>query len=86
MNSLRHSAATKIEIEIEYLRKKLRVLVRDNGAGIDPPVLPHAQNSHGGLTGMQERAVSIAAKIRIWSKPGKGTEVEVSAPLNKLPD
>ena len=86
VNSLRHSAATSIEVEIEYLRKKLRVLIRDNGAGIDPHVLPHTQNSHWGLTGMQERAASIAAKLRIWSKPGKGTEVEVSAPLNKLPD
>jgi signal transduction histidine kinase len=84
VNSLRHSTATHIEVEIEYRRKKLRVLVRDNGAGIDPDVLRLGQHSHWGLTGMHERAASIGAKIRVWSKPGKGTEVEISAPLNKL--
>src|SRR5262249_51836015 len=30
MNALRHSQATKIEVEIQYLRHLLRVLVRDN--------------------------------------------------------
>jgi signal transduction histidine kinase len=82
VNSLRHSAATKIAIEIEYLRKKLRVLVRDNGAGIDPEALQPGQNSHWGLSGMHERAAGIGSKIRIWSKPGKGTEVEISVPLS----
>lgn len=85
VNSLRHSAATEIEIEIEYLRKKLRVLVRDNGAGIDPDVLRTGQNVHWGLTGMHERAASIGAKVHIWSKLTEGTEVEISAPLSKLP-
>lgn len=82
VNSLRHASATNVEVEIEYLRRKIRVLVRDNGAGIDPAVLRSGHDSHFGLTGMRERATSIGAKIGVWSKPGKGTEIEISAPIH----
>jgi signal transduction histidine kinase len=82
LNALRHSQATKVEVEIEYLRRKLRVLVRDNGAGIDPELLRLRQYTHWGLLGMRERAASIGAKVRVWSKRGQGTEVEISASLN----
>jgi signal transduction histidine kinase len=81
LNALQHSAANRIEAEIEYLPRKLRVVVRDDGAGIDPEALRTGRNSHWGLTGMRERAASIGAKVRIWSKRGEGTELEVSLPV-----
>jgi signal transduction histidine kinase len=81
LNALRHSAANRVEAEIEYLRRKLRVAVRDDGTGIDPEALRTGRNSHWGLTGMQERAAGIGAKLRVWSKPGEGTEVEISVPI-----
>jgi signal transduction histidine kinase len=80
LNALRHSAANRVEAEIEYLPRKLRVVVRDDGTGIDPEALRTGRNSHWGLTGMQERAASIGAKVRVWSKRGEGTEVEISLP------
>ena len=81
LNALRHSEARSVEVEIEYLRRKLRLIVRDNGKGIDPQALQSGQNPHRGLTGMRERAASIGAEIQIWSKQGGGTEVEISAPI-----
>jgi signal transduction histidine kinase len=33
---------------------------------------------------MQERAASIGAKVRVWSKRGEGTEVEISLPIHGL--
>jgi signal transduction histidine kinase len=80
VNALRHSGATTIEAEIEYLPNRLRVVVRDNGSGIDPEVLEAGRNSHWGLVGMHERAKNIKAQLRIWSKKGAGTEVEISVP------
>jgi signal transduction histidine kinase len=80
LNALRHSGANRVEAEIEYLPRKLRVVVRDDGTGIDPEALRAGRNSHWGLTGMQERAASIGAKVRVWSKRGEGTEVEISLP------
>jgi signal transduction histidine kinase len=81
LNALRHSGASRVEAEIEYLPRRLRVVVRDDGTGIDPQALRTARDSHWGLTTMQERAANIGAKVRVWSKPGEGTEVEISLPL-----
>ena len=81
LNSLRHSEAKRIEIEIEYLPRKLRVVVRDNGIGIAPQLLHSGRKSHWGLTVMRERAANIGVHLRIWSKRGAGTELELSVPL-----
>jgi signal transduction histidine kinase len=81
LNSLRHSHAKKIEVELEYSPRKLRVVVRDNGIGIESHVLNSGRKSHYGLTGMRERAATINARLRIWSKPKAGTELELSVPL-----
>jgi signal transduction histidine kinase len=83
LNSLRHSQAEKIEVEIEYFPRKLRVVVRDNGIGIDRQLLHSGRKSHWGLTVMRERAANIGAHLRIWSKPNAGTELELSLPLNR---
>lgn len=78
VNALRHSGATMIEGEIEYLSSRLRVAVRDNGSGIDGQMLDSGRNSHRGFVRMRERAKSIGAQLQIWSGKGEGTEVELS--------
>ncbi len=79
-NAVRHSEATKIEAEVDYLPRKLSVVVRDNGCGIDPRIVQSGWAGHWGILGMRERAGSIGAQLRIWSRPGAGTEVEISVP------
>jgi signal transduction histidine kinase len=79
-NAVRHSEATSIEAEVEYLPRRFRVVVRDNGCGIDPRIVRSTRVGHWGLVGMRERAGSIGAKLRIWSRRGAGTEVELSVP------
>lgn len=81
LNALRHSKASRVEAEIEYLPRKLRVMIRDNGTGVDPEALRIKGSSHLGLIAMQERAASISAKVRIWTKRRKGTEVAISLPI-----
>lgn len=82
INSLRHSEATKIEIEIQYQGNILCVLVRDNGCGIRPEMVPEAKDPHWGLHGMRERAENIGARFGMWSGPRAGTEVRVEVPLD----
>ena len=77
-NAFRHSRASSIELEIEYLPGKLRLVVRDNGSGIDQGLLHSGRDSHWGLLGMRERARSIGAQLRVLSRKGAGTEVEIS--------
>ena len=80
INAVRHANATTIEAEVEYLRNHLRVVVRDDGCGIDAQIVQSGRASHWGLTGMRERAKSIGAEVRIYSRRGAGTEVEISTP------
>lgn len=84
VNALLHSGALRIEVEVEYSARRLRVIVRDDGRGIDPQVARLRQDSHWGLLGMRERADSIGAALAIWSRPGAGTEVEISVPSQAL--
>jgi signal transduction histidine kinase len=86
LNAHRHSEATSIEADVEYQRRQLRVVVRDNGCGIDPQMLRLDGGSHWGLLGMRERAKCIGAQLRIWSKRGAGTEVEISVPTDMAAD
>jgi signal transduction histidine kinase len=79
-NAFRHSGGNKIEIELEYSAKQLRILVRDDGAGIDPEVLHSGRDGHWGLAGMRERAESIGARLKVWSRTNAGTEVELLIP------
>lgn len=79
-NAFRHSGANKIEIELEYSAKQLRILVRDDGAGIDPEVLHSGRDGHWGLAGMRERAESIGGRLKVWSRTNAGTEVELLIP------
>lgn len=77
-NAFRHSGARSVEVEVEYAAEYLRLLVRDEGRGLDMATLQAGRAGHWGLTGMRERAEKIGAHLRLWSKPGAGTEVEVS--------
>ena len=79
-NAFRHSQANKIEVELEYTTKHLRILVRDDGAGIDSKVLQTGKDGHWGLAGMRERAESIGARLKVWSRVQAGTEVELFIP------
>ena len=80
VNAFRHSAASNFEVEIEYAANHLRLLVRDNGIGIDPEVVRAGRDGHWGLSGMRERAERIGAKLRVLSAASSGTEVELSVP------
>jgi signal transduction histidine kinase/ligand-binding sensor domain-containing protein len=80
VNAFRHSQAKRIEIEIEYGSSQLRVVVRDNGCGINPQVLQSGRDGHWGLPGMRERAERIGGQFHLWSSAAAGTEVELSVP------
>src|SRR5262249_39199708 len=74
-NAFRHSQAERIEVEILYERRGLRVRIRDNGKGIDPKILAEGgRTGHHGLPGMQERARLVGGKLAVWSELNSGTE------------
>jgi len=82
-NASRHAQARKIEVEIRYGDRELRLRVRDDGKGIDPSMLKDGgRDGHFGLHGMRERAKVVGGKMEIWSELDAGTEVELSIPAS----
>jgi signal transduction histidine kinase len=83
-NARRHAQARRIEVSIQYGDRHFRLLVRDNGKGIDPKILDEGyREGHHGLQGMQERAKIVEGKLTLWSEPDSGTEVELTIPASK---
>jgi len=79
-NAFTHSQASRIEAEITYGERLLRMRIRDDGRGIPPDILDAGRSGHYGLKGIRERARQIGAILDIWSGIGTGTEVDLSVP------
>jgi len=80
-NAFHHARARKIEVEIRYDARQLRVRVRDDGTGIDAGLLEkQGRPGHFGLRGMRERATGVGGRLEVWSESGAGTEIELSIP------
>jgi signal transduction histidine kinase/ligand-binding sensor domain-containing protein len=80
LNAVRHAKARSLEVQIDYLQHELKICVRDDGQGIDQDTLRHGRAGHWGMVGMSERSKSIHGKLRVLSKAGAGTEIELVVP------
>src|SRR5260370_11429145 len=67
VNAFQHSGANRLEVEVEFAAKGLRIAVRDNGGGIDPQLLQSGREGQWGLIGMRERAKGIGEQLQVWS-------------------
>lgn len=80
-NAFRHARAHRIEAEIRYGTDVFRLIVRDDGKGIDPQILKDGRRlGHWGMPGMLERAREIGANLEFWSEAGAGTEARLTLP------
>ncbi len=82
-NAFKHAQAERIEMEIRYDDRQLRLRVRDDGKGIDAKHLNEdGRPGHFGLRGMRERAKLMGGKLAVWSELDSGTEVELKIPAS----
>ncbi len=83
-NAFKHAQAKRIEVEIRYDERQLRLRVRDDGKGIDAKHLKEeGRAGHFGLRGMRERAKLMGGKLTVWSELDAGTEVELKIPASR---
>lgn len=68
-NTLRHSTATKVLIEVDELDKQLKLKYQDNGSGVK-----HIKMGNG-LTGMRERVEKIGGELIVSPLPYVTIEV-----------
>jgi signal transduction histidine kinase len=81
LNAFHHAQARQIEVILTYRRHELRLRVCDDGRGIDPQILGMGgRPDHWGLPGMRERSAKIGARFSVTSRPGAGTQVELTIP------
>jgi signal transduction histidine kinase len=83
-NVVRHANATKVVVELRLNAGWLSLSVRDNGCGLPPG----GRNKFGsfGLVGIEERIVILGGTCSVFSEPGGGTTVMVSAPVTAVPE
>ncbi len=78
-NSIKHSAATRIIINIEQ-QEEVRVQINDNGKGFNVDEL----GLKGiGLLNMQHRTALLGGNIEWQSADGEGTRITINIPLNR---
>ncbi len=75
-NALKHSGATRIDIELTRRLDVVDLKVRDKGIGFSPQA-----GSRGlGLRTMEQRARLIGARLTVQTRPAGGVEVMCSVP------
>ena len=81
-NTLKHSGATKIEVQLRSTATAVEMEIRDNGSGFS--ILETQMHSSGlGLMLIEHYAAQAGIEFRISSEPGKGTVVRSGYPIPK---
>ena len=80
-NIARHSGASKADINLYVLKNKIRLIIKDNGSGIEKNKVNSFKSL--GIAGIKERVKSVNGKMNIVGAPGSGTMISIEIPLLK---
>lgn len=78
-NVVKHAQASRVHIELEAASGKLTLRVTDDGRGFDN--LEKGFKEGNGLSNLRRRAQHIGANLKVKSKRGQGTTVQLTSPL-----
>lgn len=78
-NVARHAEASRVDVRVRSEPGHLRVIVRDDGRGLNPD--PDRRSF--GVLGIRERARTLGGAARIYAPPDGGTVVEIDMPLEQ---
>ena len=79
-NIVKHSAATIAAINIVLSEGDVKIIIEDNGRGIEKQV----SNKGNGLRNISWRVASLKGTMSIESAKGKGTIIHIAIPYKKL--
>lgn len=81
-NIIKHSKADKVQIKIQLNDGQLYIEITDNGIGFSTKNIGRQTGKYG-LIGLQERVRLVGGRLTIESKPGKGTNIFITVPIDK---
>jgi len=78
-NIVRHAKSTKVIVCVRFARKRMKVVISDNGRGFEllKELSDFASQGKIGLFSMKERVRLCGGALSIKSRPDKGTEVNI---------
>jgi signal transduction histidine kinase len=79
-NVVKHSQAKSAHVLLKYAEEFVLIGVKDDGRGFDLDTAGSGKRVSWGLKGMEERTALLGGRFEVYSKPGEGTNVEVSIP------
>ena len=79
-NVTRHAKATRVDVSVRRAGKSIILGVADNGVGFVPHSLSGLRSL--GLVGMRERAHACGGMLMVQGKPGEGTSIVVTIPVD----
>ncbi len=84
-NIAKHANASQVTIRLQKTNEQVCLEIHDDGAGFAVPAdwLDLVHQEHLGLVGMRERAEAIGGRLEIRSRPGEGSTLSVSVPLQR---
>lgn len=82
-NIRKHASASRVRVRAAFGRRRLILIVRDNGKGFRVPddLGSYRESGRLGLAGVAERVGLFRGRLRIRSAPGKGVALAVSLPV-----
>ena len=78
-NAKNHAKAQETGVVIQKREDKIRVMIYDDGSGIDYDNRSHSQ-SHFGMSGMEMRAALLGGTLEVHSSKDTGTKICVDLP------
>ena len=79
-NATQHADATRVAVTLSYMDTEVALDVVDDGGGFDPDTVSTGDRGFG-LPGMRARADSLRGTLAVESKPGEGTAIAITVPL-----
>lgn len=79
-NAARHTDATNIELSLIRSGDALHLRIADNGGGL----AKETSRNGLGMLGMRERARAAGGQLKIQSVTGKGLEISVHVPMDRI--
>jgi signal transduction histidine kinase len=81
-NAIRHSGASRIEVDLFRHHKFITLQVSENGRGFDPEALKTEEKKGMGISNIETRVKSIDGVFILESIPGKGTTALVKVTIS----